>query len=101
MNVQHPPAMHHKRYQDILPRPKALRAGRTLNTRLPCIANDGGMIIVTRETQGHSTKTTQRHCGQVERRIMMSLAQRRRLRRVSLRQFINWQNSLFIIRCWM
>ena len=31
MNIEHPPAMQHKRYQDILPRPKALRAGRTPN----------------------------------------------------------------------
>lgn len=38
------------------------------NTRLPCITNDGGMIIVTGPRhKGYSTKTTQRHCGQVER----------------------------------
>ena len=54
------------------------RRGRS-NTGLPCITNDGGMIIVTGPmrsagacaawTPGHSTKTTQRHCGQVERPI--------------------------------
>jgi len=41
MNIEHPPAMHHKRWWH----DHCHRA----------------------ETPGHSTKTTQRHCGQVER----------------------------------
>ncbi|MFH1933300.1 MAG: hypothetical protein ABIN18_17125 [Pseudomonadota bacterium] len=42
MNIEHPPAMHHKRWW----------------------YNHCHLA----ETQGHSTKTTQRHCGQVEHR---------------------------------
>ena len=41
MNIEHPPAMHHKRWW-----------------------YDHCHLA---ETRGHSTKTTQRHCGQVER----------------------------------
>jgi len=44
MNVEHPPAMHHKRWRH----DHCHRA----------------------ETPGHSTKTTQRHCGQVEHPIL-------------------------------
>ncbi|MCG2774513.1 MAG: hypothetical protein L6406_02430 [Desulfobacterales bacterium] len=43
MNIEHPPAMHHKRWW-----------------------YDHCHRV---ETRGHSTKTTQRHCGQVERPI--------------------------------
>jgi len=42
MNIEHPPAMHHKRWRH----DHCHRA----------------------ETPGHSTMTTQRHCGQVEHR---------------------------------
>ncbi|MEA2040080.1 MAG: hypothetical protein U9N82_09665, partial [Thermodesulfobacteriota bacterium] len=40
----------------------------TLNTRLPCIINDGGYDHCHRaETRGKSTKATQRHCGTDDR----------------------------------
>jgi len=49
-------------------RGKRIDEHRTSNTRLPCITNDGGMIIVTGPRHQDILPRPPRHCGQVERR---------------------------------